>query len=89
MGSSKMYDEQTTVNMSLQIPSSVMDDLQRIATARELDIHDMIISYIHHGVLEDLPMAKRVNFFSQTKETLRRHKVEPESVDECVEKFTY
>lgn len=56
---------------------------------RGTNIHNIIIDYTREGILQNILMTKRRNFFSHTKDLLTRHSAQREYVDEFVEKFTH
>ncbi len=74
---------------TISFPVELMGDLKDIASHKNVDYQDLVISYLEEGVRQDLHKVKWCDFLSHTKELLKKHNVPPEAIDEIADKFTY
>lgn len=78
-----------TIEITVNLPMEVIDDLKSIARVNDIDFEKLVISYLEAGAKQDLPMVRRIDFFEHTKKILEKHNVPSEAVEEITDKFTY
>ena len=58
--------------LPLDLPDSILDDLQKIAAFNGVSVRDLTYSYIVDGIAGDSRVLKRAEFTRQVKGILRR-----------------
>ncbi len=80
--------ELTTI-ATISLPIDLMGHVKDIASHKNIDYQDLLIGYIEEGVRQELHKVKWCDFITHAKESLQKHNVPPEAIDEIVNKFTY
>jgi hypothetical protein len=80
-----LYKDRPQKRISLDIPSDVLDDLERVARDKEMaGSHALIRYYIGQGLRKDIVELRRKKSLKQAEEILEKHKIDPKIIDEVI-----
>ncbi len=71
--------------ISLDIPTDVLEDLERVARDKEMaGVHALIRYYVGQGLRKDIVELRRKNALNQAEEILKKHEIDPKIIDEVI-----
>ena len=78
-----------TVELSITIPTDLLDKLNEIASIHKSDLQQQIVAYMNAGVQNDIPIVKHEHLIKHAKEVLEQHGVPTTDIDTIVGKLNF
>lgn len=79
--------DHTTITM--EIPATLLDQLQEAATLAGTDYRDLLICYAREGLINSGAQLKRGQFVEHVRDVLEKHGVKTNAIEEIFKKILY
>jgi len=81
--------ESISETVTFSLPREILDDLRKIATLNEMNIEELLYSYVVEGIAGDSREARRFDFTEKANELLGKDKAHPKKFDEIFGNLVY
>lgn len=82
-------DNNSLTQLTINVPSALLKQLQEAATLAKTDVQDLILCYAQQGLLNSSPQLKRQHFLTHAKGVLEKYGIHDKTIEEIVDKFPY